>query len=168
MARTELERSVQPSLIDRLTDLEPRRPSDPSLSRDESERLYRASVQRDLEWLLNTRRSIVMVDKDQVEVSRSVHEYGVVDTTGRAVATVEGRNRLTDDVRDAIARFEPRLTNVRVVMRQADQVSSPQIRFVIEATLRMDPNPEQVLFDTVLEVSIGVYAIEGETSHTER
>ena len=59
--RTELERTVQPSLLDRLTDEAPQVPVDPPMTRDASVRAYRASVQRDLGWLLNTRRSIVEV-----------------------------------------------------------------------------------------------------------
>src|SRR5690606_33022705 len=114
-------------------------------------REYRVSVQRDLEWILNTRRSIVPVRPEFTEVLSSVHEYGIRDTTGLAIATAEGRQALIDEIRDAIARFEPRLTNVRVTLSDANQVKSPQVRFTVEATLRLDPSPEQIVFDTVLE-----------------
>ena len=30
----------------------------------------------------------------------------------------------------------------------------------IEATLRMDPSPEQIVFDTVLEIARGTYDID--------
>ena len=36
------------------------------------------------------------------------------------------------------------------------------VRFQVEAILRMDPSPEHVGFDTVLEVARGQYAVEGE------
>ena len=36
------------------------------------------------------------------------------------------------------------------------------VRFQVEALLRMDPSPEHVVFDTVLEVARGEYAVEGE------
>jgi type VI secretion system protein ImpF len=160
MARTELERTVQQSVIDRLTDTSPREPRDPLMSRDETERDYRISVQRDLEWLLNSRRTIVRIGPEHREVRKSVHEFGITDTTGLAVATPAGRAALTEEIRDAIARFEPRLMNVRVKMSDVNQVKSPQVRFTIQATLRMDPSPEQVVFDTVLEVASGTYAVE--------
>ena len=160
MARTELERTVQQSVLDRLTDHTPRESSDPTQSREQSERSYRVAVQRDLEWILNTRRSIVQVAPDYREVLASVHEYGIRDTTGIPIATVEGRTTLVDEIRDAVARFEPRLTNVRVTLSEANQVKSPQVRFSIEATLRLDPSPEQVVFDTVLDVANGTYAVE--------
>ena len=159
MARTELDRAVQPSLLDRLTDEAPREPGDRPTSREASERAYRRGVQRDVEWLLNTRRSIVPLPFGVKEVAHSVHEFGVPDTTGLSIGTGEGQKRLTADLRDTLDRFEPRLTNVQVRLTDSDQVSTPQVRFVIEATLRMDPSPEQVVFDTVLEISSGTYDV---------
>ena len=34
-----------------------------------------------------------------------------------------------------------------------------ELRFVVEATLRLDPTPEQVMFDTVLQFSSGQYDV---------
>ena len=162
--RTELERTVQPSLLDRLTDLAPTMPADPPATREGSARAFREAVQRDLEWLLNTRRTIVPVPPYCAEVRHSVHEYGLPDTTGLAVATSEGREQLLRSVQDALERFEPRLANPRV--RLADTPNdggtrSPSVRFVVEATLQMDPSPEQVVFDTVLEIASGSYDVFG-------
>lgn len=160
MARTELDRNVLPSLLDRLTDESPRDAADVPLTREESARRFRMSVQRDVEQLLNTRRTIVAVDSMFAAVLDSVHEYGLPDTTGTAPGTAEGRQRLTDDVRDTILRFEPRLTNVNVRLTESDQVKTPQVRFVVEGTLRMDPTPEQIVFDTVLDVPTGVIDVQ--------
>jgi type VI secretion system protein ImpF len=161
MARTELDRAVRPSLFDRLTDEAPREPADRQTSPAESALVYRRAVQRDVEALLNTRRAIVPVPAGCVEVRRSVHEYGIGDSTGIPVGTTEGRKRLTDDVRDALVRCEPRLTNIRVVLVEASQLNAQQVRFSIEATLLMDPSPEKVVFDTVLEVSRGTFELNG-------
>ena len=160
MARTELDRAVRPSLLDRLTDLEPREASDRTITREESAAAFRRSVQRDVEALLNTRRTIVGVPAGCNEVLRSAHEYGLADTTGLSVGTPEGRNRLTDDIRESLLRFEPRLFNVKVVLVETTQLKAQQVRFTIEATLRMDPSPEQIVFDTVLEISRGTYDID--------
>jgi type VI secretion system protein ImpF len=159
MARSELDRAVRPSLLDRLTDLAPREPSDHTVTREESASAFRRSVQRDVESLLNSRRTIVPVPPGCNEVLRSVHEYGLNDTTGLAVGTPEGRSRLTDDIRESLLRFEPRLINVKVVLVETTQLKAQQVRFTIEATLRMDPSPEQIVFDTVLEVARGTYDI---------
>ncbi len=165
MARTELERAVQPSLVDRLTDLAPKERLDPTTTRDGSERAYRASVQRDLEWLLNTRRTMYAAPSGFPESRASAYEYGLVDTTGLFVGSAEGRRNLQTSIEDTIARFEPRLANVRVKLVNADQKSAPQLRFVIEALLRMDPNPEQVVFDSVFDTVNGEYAVGENLGH---
>ncbi len=159
MARTELDRAVQPSLVDRLTDRAPRERLDPATTRDGSERDYRRSVQRDLEWLLNSRRTMWPAPEGLTQVHRSVYEFGLIDTTALFVGSTDGRQVLQDAVEDTIARFEPRLANVRVRLVEADQKSAPQLRFVIEALLRMDPNPEHVVFDTVFDTTNGTYEV---------
>jgi type VI secretion system protein ImpF len=50
--------------------------------------------------------------------------------------------------------------NVAVRLLDADQVKAPQVRFAVEATLRMDPSPERIVFDTVLEIASGTYAVD--------
>ena len=65
--------------------------------------------------------------------------------------------------RESLMRFEPRLMNVRVVLVESTQLKAQQVRFTIEATLRMDPSPEQIVFDTVLEVSRGTYDVASTT-----
>ena len=159
MARRELDRAVQPSLLDRLTDEHPRESADRPTSREHSAKLFRMSVHRDVEALLNTRRSIVPIGPQHSAVRRSVHEFGLRDTTGLPVGTAEGQKMLSDDIADAIRRFEPRLANVRVRLTDSSQVGAPQVRFAIEATLRMDPTPEQIVFDTVLDVASGTYDV---------
>lgn len=163
MLRTELDRTVRPSLLDRLTDEDPQQPADSPLSREESVRQFRRAVQRDIELLLNTRRGILPLDERHRELRHSVHEFGLPDTTGLAMATTAARTRLTDAVRDTLERFEPRLTNVVVRITDSDQICTPQVRFSIQATLRMDPTPEQVVFDTVLEMASGEYDVRDST-----
>lgn len=160
MSRTELDRTVQPSLLDRLTDEDPRSGADRAVSREASTKAFRMAVQRDVQDLLNTRRSIVPVSAAHPELRRSVHEFGLPDTSGISMATGEGRKQLTDDIADTVRRFEPRLMNVAVRLLDADQVKAPQVRFAVEATLRMDPSPERIVFDTVLEIASGTYAVD--------
>jgi len=44
-----------------------------------------------------------------------------------------------------------------------DVLSTPMVRFQVEAILQMDPSPEHVVFDTVLEVARGEYVVQGES-----
>jgi type VI secretion system protein ImpF len=157
--RTEIERTAQPSLLDRLTDVAPSIAADPPVTREESERAFRTSVERDVEWLLNTRRTMIPAPEGCPELAHSAYEYGLIDTTRIAVGTKSGRDRLLAALQDAIERFEPRLGEPRVRLVDAQQMKAPQVRFVVEATLLMDPSPEQVVFDTVLEVASGEYDV---------
>jgi len=159
MGRTEIERTVTPSLLDRLSDHQPGIAADPPVTREESERRYRRGVERDVEALLNTRRSMFPAPEWCPELRRSVYDYGLVDTTGMAVGTKAGRDSLLAALQDAIERFEPRLGQPRVRLIDAQQVRAPQIRFVLEAVLVMDPGREDVVFDTVLEIASGEYDV---------
>ena len=56
----------------------------------------------------------------------------------------------------------PRLADVRITVVEAEgEHFRRELRFHIEGTLRMDPTPEQVVFDTVLHFSSGEYDIAG-------
>ena len=160
MARTELDRAVLPSLLDRLTDEAPSQASDPPVSREESTRLFRQSVQRDLDSLLNSRRTIVMAGEGVPEVARSVHQYGIADFAGLTTSDAGWRDRLLENIRDSIRLFEPRLANVNVTLVGSEASEAQQVRFSVSATLLMDPSPEQVVFDTLLEVSSGAYVVQ--------
>ena len=134
-------------------------PADAPVGRDESVRRFRASVLRDLEWLLNARRTPDAAPPSLRQLRRSVYDYGLPDTLALPIVTREGRERLVQWLEQTIATFEPRLAEVRVVLLEADQSRSPQVRFAVTATLRLDPNPERVVFDTVFEVASGGYAV---------
>jgi type VI secretion system protein ImpF len=163
MAKNEIERTVQPSLLDRLTDPDPRSSTDVRVTFAESVRQFKVSIQRDLEWLLNTRRIHEGVPEDWFEqVPRSVYYYGIPDITSLSRDSRESRGILLRDVEAAIATFEPRLTDVHITVVEAEgEHFRRELRFHIEATLRMDPTPEQVVFDTVLNFASGEYDVAG-------
>jgi len=58
--------------------------------------------------------------------------------------------------------FEPRLSGVRVSIATTDEEGRRELRFVIDGLLRMEPSPEQVVFDTVLEVTSATFEVRGE------
>src|SRR3569833_4772654 len=108
MARMELEGAIIPSLLDRLTqdEDEPLRKSGPvsnsarTFETDKSR--YIQSVNRDLEMLLNTRRTIVDVPERFEQLRDSVFTFGLPDVTGIAVNTPAGRARLKVALAEAI------------------------------------------------------------------
>jgi type VI secretion system protein ImpF len=162
MAKREIERTVQPSLLDRLTDDDPRTPADSRISYAESLLQFKAAVRRDLEWLLNTRRTPNPAPDHLDELPRSLYNYGVPDITSVSADSPTARSQLLLDVESTLAIFEPRLENVRISMvEQEGESRRRELRFVVEATLRLDPTPEQVVFDTVLHYSSGQVDVQG-------
>ncbi len=66
------ESPVSLSVLDRLIDREPERKLEMPLTRAQSLRELKAAVRRDLEWLLNTRRTILPVSEALKEVQHSL------------------------------------------------------------------------------------------------
>lgn len=153
MARTEVERTVQQSVLDRLTDGEEAALGSTTW-KESVERLKRA-VRRDLEWLLNTRRIAEPAPDQYAEVQRSMYHFGVPDITSLSRDAPDTYIRLQRYVEEAIELFEPRLANVRVSLVQDIDQDRRKLHFLIEALLRMDPTPEQVAFDTIIEMASG-------------
>jgi type VI secretion system protein ImpF len=94
-----------------------------------------ASIARDLEALLNSRRREGQIPDQYVEARRSILTFGVpeFDQYGGLAAASE-RTRLCQTMETAIQIFEPRLT--RVSVRMLDRVKSDNaLRFRIEATI---------------------------------
>ena len=150
------------SLLDRLTDDDLKRSGELHLTRSQSIRKLRDAVRRGLESLLNTRQPVDPAP-DGSELDDSLFMYGLPDITSLSVANIRDRQRLAQAIQAAVVKFEPRIANPRVnlVMSADDKV--PMLHFAIEGMLRIDPNPEHVSFDTVLELANGEYKVQGET-----
>ena len=162
MAQRGLERTVQQSVLDRLIDTEPDSVIEPPRTHSQSVRELKRAVRRDIEWLLNTRRTIIPVPADLAEVTRSVFVYGLPDISSLSSESGDARERLRRQVEDAIALFEPRLTGVSVAFVPDEGSGRRELRFVIDAVLQMDPTPEQVSFDTVFEVTSSKFQVGGQ------
>jgi len=159
MPNAPLERPVVPSVLDRLIDSERHLRQDPSTTRAASIRELKASLQRDLEWLLNTRRIAVELPKGAEELKCSLYTYGLPEF--RELTPGTAGDLLGIHIRSTLEVFEPRLTNIRVIARPYEGVDRIA-RFVIDAILQIQPMPERVTFDTVLELTSGEYRIRGD------
>ncbi len=157
------EQTARPSVLDRLIDYDPNLGEDPSITLAESVRRYKASVLRDLEWLLNTRRTITRVPDTWSEVKQSAFVFGLPDVTSMSGDSNVSRRQLLRDIEEAIRIFEPRLSGVRVSHVEEKEGAQRRVRFAIEGLLKMEPNPERVLFDTVLDLASGQIDVEGAT-----
>jgi type VI secretion system protein ImpF len=164
MARRETEETVTQSVLERLIDLDPMAKNDPPQTRSQSVRQLKAGLRRDLEWLLNTRQIAGGVPDEFPELEGSLYGYGLPDVSNLSASSVRDRNRLLRMLESTISSFEPRLSGVKVNIVESGSNSGRQVRFQIEALLLMDPSPELISFDTVLELSSGEYQIKGEQS----
>jgi len=150
--------NIQASILDRLIDLEPGVSREPVQYRLLTIGRAKASVVRDLENLLNTKRSVLAPPAAYREVNNSVFVYGLQDFTSQNPRSPMVRQQLRQQIERIISRFEPRLKNVKVNLEMAAQ-NERNLRFRITALLVVDPVTEPVTFDTYFDVSRGDYVI---------
>lgn len=159
MARIDNEIRITPSVLDRLLDFEPKESKEAPKSRSKSLRELKQSVRRDLEWLLNTRSYPEGVDEGLEEALKSVAFFGLPDFTGISAKSHTEQKRLKQALETAIKNFEPRFIDLLVTLEPINNVDR-LLRFRIEARLDIDPVPEPIVFDTVLQLGSGEFAVK--------
>ena len=150
---------ITPSILDRLVDLEPDSLQESRSSFGSSIRELKHAVRRDLEWLLNTRRGPINIDPNLEEVPRSIAVYGLPDFMGAAASTVAQQQNLAAQVRETIKIFAPQLIDVKVSYSPPDKIER-SIAFRIEAKIDVEPVPEPIVFDTVLQLGSGEFGVK--------
>ena len=148
------ERALRRSVLDRLIQTgepEPR-------TEAESVRALKSAVMRDVEWLLNSRQIIDVAPEGFEELRNSVYHYGLADITSVSADSPAVRRELLQRVEQCVERFEPRLTAIRVSEVPAEGETTRNIRFRVEAMLKMD-DPESIFFETVLDPGSGRFAV---------
>ncbi|MEZ5428871.1 MAG: type VI secretion system baseplate subunit TssE [Pyrinomonadaceae bacterium] len=158
MSRIDNEIRVTPSLLDRLVDYDPKSSQEAPKSRSNSLRELKTSVQRDLEWLLNTRAYYGNIDERLEEVPKSVAVYGLPDFTGVSAKSHIEQRRMTDALETALRNFEPRFLDLKVTLEPIS-TTDKSLRFRIEANLNVEPAPEPIAFDTVLQLGSGDFKV---------
>jgi type VI secretion system protein ImpF len=144
---------AQLPLLDRLIDDAPDQSRDPPPSAAETAAGLRRSVRRDLEALLNARRRWRSWPAGYRELDQSPVGYGIPDFAAGAFNDARQRDQLRSAIEQTIRRFEPRLTRIRVSLVDAQNSLDAVLRLRIEALLRMDPAPEPIAFDTVVDAA---------------
>jgi len=127
----------------------------------ESVRALKASVLRDIEWLLNSRRVIDPAGDAFPELQQSVYHFGLPDITSLTTDSASARKQLLRQLEACIEQFEPRLSNVRVNEADTEGKGGRRMRFVVEGLLRLHPDPEPISFDTLMEAGTGRFSISG-------
>jgi type VI secretion system protein ImpF len=152
------QQNLKASLLDRLVDHEPGISHEPVRFRFASIGQIKASVVRDLENLLNTKRQIMLPPVAYKEINNSLFVYGLRDFTSQNPRSPAVRQRLRRDIEKTIARFETRLRNVTVQLDTPTR-KERNLRFRISGLLVVEPLAEPVTFDTYFDVSRGEYVI---------
>ena len=152
--------NVQASILDRLIDLEPRVSSEPLRNRLQGVGPIKDSVVRHLEKMLNTRRHIAAPPAELHQVNMSLYVYGLKDFTAENPNSIMTKQQLRQDIERTIAKFEPRLKNVRVHLETEGQ-NQRKLRFRITGLLHVEPISEPVAFDTFFDMNRSLCTISG-------
>jgi type VI secretion system protein ImpF len=154
LARSSTETLVTQSVLDRLMAVD-----DWPTTRSQSVRFFREAIKRDLEWLLNTRQPSLLQLDTWPAAKASVINYGLPDITSLGLLSPSDHNTLRLAISACLRNFEPRLTDVHVKLEGSD-MKDRRLRFHIDGNLRLDPAPEEIAFDTVLELTSGEYKVK--------
>jgi len=133
--------------------------SDTTMTRGESFRRFKDAVKRDLEWLLNTRQTPEPVEEDYRYLENSLYNYGLPDITSISLHSSRDRDRMLRILETTVRRFEPRISRAKLSLEPM-QANTRILRFRIDGMLRVDPAPEPVTFNTVLEITSGQYEVK--------
>ena len=160
---TPLER-LQPCLLDRLTDDDPKSHQESRNNRVVSLQRYRDAVLRDLRWLFNANRHLREenpVPEENVmeypQVARSVLNYGTRDLCGLLSSSLPISD-LEQHLTEAIKVFEPRIVPHSLVVKavmDSDKTSPSVLAFEIRGDLWARPLPDQLYIKTEIDLETG-------------
>jgi len=152
-----LRERLQPSLLDRLTDDEPGNLQEGADKRVLSLSQLKASVLRDLTWLLNTTSLLDANATAHTLAGTSVINYGLPALAGNSASSID-INALEALIHRTIATFEPRILRhtLRVRARVAPgEMNHNALSFEIEGDLWAQPVALPLLLRTDLDLESG-------------
>ena len=153
MARVRSENLVTQSLIDRLCDVD-----DWPTTRQASMRMYRESVKRDVEWLLNSRRPPIAEIAGYPRAAASVLNFGLPDINSYSDSGGD-QSALLIAILQTLRNFEPRMQGLKVMLARSDNLTR-SLRFHIEGKIQFETSVEEIQFDTILDVTRGEYEVK--------
>jgi len=139
-------------LFERLIDLDPKRPTDARPFRILTPDEMKASIRRELERLLDTRRAIgveASLPREEEE-EMTVLDYGIPDFTTLSPGSVFDRRKLAEAIRRAVAAFEPRLLGATVRVEAHHRKNTVQI--YVEGMMRFGDVMEPVSFPVAMNL----------------
>jgi type VI secretion system protein ImpF len=147
---------LQPCLLDRLTDDEPKKAQESRAQRVISLQRYRQGVLRDLQWLFNASAHLAHEGESTINLEdypdalRSVINFGTRHLFG--VMTPDMRE-LERQLTQALYTFEPRI--LRNSLKIHSQIEGSVIALDVEGELWATPLPEHLHIKTRLDLETG-------------
>lgn len=154
---------LQPALLDRLSDDDPKTTVEAPEQRVIARNRLRELVLRDLSWLFNATQPGDSVDFTGAPHARnSVLNYGLPPLSGQTASTIDVAT-LEARVRQAIVDHEPRILkeslSVQAVISDDQMHHHNQIGFRITGQLWAQPVPLELLLHTDVDLETGRVAI---------
>lgn len=117
-----------------------------------TEKALRATVRRELAWMLNTTNFAAVTDlSDYPQVRTSVLNYGVPDLAGKSLDDRLVRQRARE-IRAAIIAFEPRIDEASLDVEVSDRIERDNaVTYVISADITSAVRAIPVKFRTDIE-----------------
>jgi type VI secretion system protein ImpF len=146
---------LQPSLLDRLTDLAPEQSRETFEQQTLGLIQLRQAVLRDLAWLLNTTNMGAAEDLGATPLAqKSTINFGVPGLAG-TIGTTNKLSAIETGIAEAIRAFEPRIRaeTLKVRLRPAaEDTPTPSLTFEIRGELWAQPVPQQLFLETAIEL----------------
>jgi type VI secretion system protein ImpF len=153
---------LQPCLLDRLTDDDPKNPQESRTQRIVSLQRYRQGVLRDLQWLFNASAHLAHEGdspinlEDYPEVFRSVINFGTRHLFGVMTPSMRDLER---QLTEALYTFEPRI--LRNSLRIRSRLEGNVVILDVDGELWANPLPEQLHIRTMLDIETGHCSLGG-------
>ncbi len=153
---------LQPCLLDRLLDDEPRKRSESREEKVISVKRFREGVKRDIEWLLNSKSKFYDLDEVLSEIKNSVLDYGIRDFTGLSSENLSLKT-LEDVIYQSLVTYEPRLIAEELVVRAVRTTSKLSevnaLSFEILGKIWAEPLPQDFILRTELMLDTGFISV---------
>lgn len=156
--------TMQPSLLDRLTDDQPDKPHELPGNRLITHSELRRNVLRDLQWLFNAVNSESQLDlQPYSHIQRSTFNFGIAPLAGKRMSDIQWPD-LQRKITAAILHFEPRIIPQGL---QVDCLSSHksselhnQLAIEIRGRLWCVPYPLEFLFRSEVDLENGHFELQ--------
>ncbi len=120
-----------------------------------------ATVERDLQNLLNTRKAVMNLSSHHDELHLSLLDYGIPDLTVININSSKQKDDFANALKKAIEHYEPRLKKVEVELLDTGNNIELILSFRITAVLQADPKPIPVVFDSSLLSHSRLFNVKG-------